>query len=265
MSASRSKKEYGIGVGQILLDERAGGPRHGELPLHLVQHGPGARLLEAAVQAGDDRRHADEGDRDEVVPRGTRRRLGEERGGPARVIVRVAVEVGAGDQPPVVLLPGDLSLFPRQAVDLVGEAADAVEALLPPLPPGDRRPEARGHLRQFPGQELAVAVEREGERDHGHPPVPQHLHQRLGEAAIPLRDGDDLAEIVPADHAVDPLDPAAAVSREPVRLGAPEVIRGEVRRDEHVVQVDGDAPRREEDLDGNGGGEADARRGISPG
>jgi hypothetical protein len=87
----------------------------------------------------------------------------------------------------------------------------------------------------------------------------------LCEAAIPLRDGDDLAEIVPADDAVDPLDPAAAVSREPVRLGAPEVIRGEVRRDEHVVQVDGDAPRREEDLDGNRGGEADARRGISPG
>ena len=222
MSAKPLEEGVRIGVGQILLDERAGAPRHRELPLHLVQHHPGARLLETAVQPGDDRRHADEGDRDEVVPRGSRRRLIEERAGPARVIVRVAVEVGAGDQPPVVLLPGDLSLFPRQAVDLVGEAADAVEPLLPPLPLGDRRPEARGHLRQFPGEEVGIAVEREGERDHGHPPVPQHLHQRLGEAAIPLRDGDDLAEIVPADHAVDPLDPAAAVAREPVRLGAPD-------------------------------------------
>jgi len=80
-----------------------------------------------------------------------------------------------------------------------------------------------------------------------------------------LRDCDDLAEIVPAGHAVDPLDPAAAVSREPVRLGDPEIIRGEVRRNEDVVQVDGDATRREEDLDGNGGGEADAQRWISPG
>jgi len=94
--------------------------------------------------------------------------------------------------------------------------------------------------------------------------VPQHLHQRLGEAAIALRDGDDLAEIALPHDAVDPLDPAAAVPGEPVGLGAPDMIRGERRPDENVVQVDGDAARGEEDLDGNGGGEADAARGVSP-
>jgi len=94
--------------------------------------------------------------------------------------------------------------------------------------------------------------------------MPKHLHQCLREAAIPLGDGDDLAEIVLPHDPVDPLDPAAAVPGEPVDLGVPDMIRGERRPDEDIVQVDGDAARGEEDLDGNGGGEADATRGVSP-
>jgi hypothetical protein len=64
---------------------------------------------------------------------------------------------------------------------------------------------------------------------------------------------------VPAHHAVDPLDPAAAVPGEAVGFGESDVRGGARGGDEEVVEVEGEMPAREKDLDRDGGGEADAR------
>jgi len=64
---------------------------------------------------------------------------------------------------------------------------------------------------------------------------------------------------VPAHHAVDPLDPAAAVAGETVGFGKADVVGGLGGGDEEVVEVDGGVAARVKDLDRNGGGEADAR------
>jgi hypothetical protein len=64
---------------------------------------------------------------------------------------------------------------------------------------------------------------------------------------------------VRADDSVDPLDPAAAVPREAVGFGEPDIPGGVGRGDEEVVEVDGGVPSGEQDLDRDCGGEADAR------
>jgi hypothetical protein len=68
---------------------------------------------------------------------------------------------------------------------------------------------------------------------------------------------------VRADDPVDPLDPAAAVPREAVGFGEPDIPGGVGRGDEEVVEVDGGVPRGVQDLDRDRGGEADARD-VSP-
>jgi len=68
---------------------------------------------------------------------------------------------------------------------------------------------------------------------------------------------------VPAHHAVDSLDPAAAVAGEAVGFGETDVLGGLRGGDEEVVEVDGGVAARVQDLDRNGGGEADARD-VSP-
>jgi len=68
---------------------------------------------------------------------------------------------------------------------------------------------------------------------------------------------------VPAHYAVDPLYPAAAVAGETVGFGEADVSGGIGGGDEEVVEVDGGVAARVEDLDRDGGGEADARD-VSP-
>jgi len=89
--------------------------------------------------------------------------------------------------------------------------------------------------------------------------VPEHLHEGLREAAVPLGDGDDVAVPAGADDAVESLDPAAAVPRKAVRLGEPDKVPRAVRGDESVVEVDRGVSPGEQDFDRDGRGEADAR------
>jgi len=89
--------------------------------------------------------------------------------------------------------------------------------------------------------------------------VPEHLHERLRKAAVPLGDGDDVAVPAGADDPVESLDPAAAVPREAVRLREPDKIRRAVRGDESIVEIDRGVRPGEQDFDRDGRGEADAR------
>jgi hypothetical protein len=68
---------------------------------------------------------------------------------------------------------------------------------------------------------------------------------------------------VPANHSVDPLDPAAAVPGEAVGFREADILRRSRGGDEEVVQVDGSVASREQDLDRDRGGESDARD-VSP-
>jgi len=89
--------------------------------------------------------------------------------------------------------------------------------------------------------------------------VPEHLHERLGEAAVALGHGDDVAEPAPPDDPVDPLDPGAAIPGEAVRLGEADKVLRAGRGDESVVEVDRSVPPGEQDFDRDGRGEPDAR------
>ena len=176
-----------------------------------------------------------------------------------RAAVRAAVEVRADDEPQVIFLARHLPCVPREVVDFKSGLARRFKLRPPALGPSDGGPVATRHLAELAGQKAGVAVVGKREGDDADAPVPKHLHERLGEAAVPLGHRDDFPEALFPDDAVDPLDPAAGVPREAVRLRGPDPFGGARRRDEDVVQVDGGEARREEDLDRDRGGEPDAQ------
>jgi len=165
----------------------------------------------------------------------------------------------------VVLLSRHFPLLPGQAVDLEGRLADGVQLFLLRFRAGDRRAEPAGEFMDLEGKGPGVPVVRKGEGGNAYPPVLEDLHERLREAAVPPGDGDHVGYAVRADDPVDPLDPAAAVPGESVGFRETDVLGGPGRGDEEVVEIDRGVPAGEQDLDGDRGGESDARDVSPPG
>jgi hypothetical protein len=110
-----------------------------------------------------------------------------------------------------------------------------------------------------------IPVVWKGERGDRDSTVMENLHERLGEAAIALGHTDYVRYAMPAYHAVDSLDPSAAVPGEAVGFGESHVLGRLGGGDEEVVEVYGSVPTGEQDLDRDRRGEAYARNLNLPG
>ncbi len=157
----------------------------------------------------------------------------------------------------MVFAAGHPVLLPGQAVDFVDLAPHPVEPLpgLLDLPGSDA--EVAGQLADFVVQGVGGAVVGIGKGDGGDALQAQHLHQGLGVGAVPLGDGDDLADAMAQGGSVEPLDPAADVAGEAGRFGLLDEALGLGVGDEDVVEVDRAPAGGDQDLQGNGCGESD--------